>query len=209
MKPDISVLLASNDTTWQAFVTSLLSGASMNVDVATRGADVVRLAARGPDVVLLDLGLSDVEGYALCAELRRLHGDLLPIILTTTDRVDAHDRIAGLMIGADDYLVRPCDGAELLARVRRHLARAIALQQRERSAPGDFGLTRRELDVLQRLAAGHAPSDIAIQLGIRPKTVATHLQRTLTKMRVHSRVQAVAIAHARGLLAAPPDAMTA
>ncbi|HET9728802.1 MAG TPA: response regulator transcription factor, partial [Acidimicrobiia bacterium] len=125
----VRVLVVSSDGGWQATARELFTGAGFGVDVVDRGANArVAIAREYPAVVLLDLELSDVEGYTVCADLRRAYGDVLPIIVTTTDRVDAHDRIAGLLIGADDYVVRPCDPAELLARVRRHLVRAAAYE---------------------------------------------------------------------------------
>jgi DNA-binding NarL/FixJ family response regulator len=124
--------------------------------------------------------------------------------LTSADRTDPHDLVAGLLVGGDDYVVKSRDPAELLARVRRHFARAGVGRARSipaRTSSDSFGLTRRELEVLRRLAAGLAPPEIARELVISPKTVASHLQRVLVKMRVHSRIQAIALAHEHGLIA--------
>jgi DNA-binding NarL/FixJ family response regulator len=165
--------------------------------------------------VLLETSLPDIDGYAVCRELRDLFGDVLPILFTTSSRLDTHDLIAGFLVGGDDYIVKPCDPGELLARVRRHLARTATLLIRtplirthviRTPAPVEtetFALTGRELEILQRLANGCAPGQIARDLVISPKTVASHLQRTLSKMRVHSRIEAVALAYRHGLLDDP------
>jgi len=64
-----------------------------------------------------------------------------------------------------------------------------------------FALTKRELEILARLATGLPPAEIARELWISPKTVASHLQRVLGKMHVHSRIQAIALAREHGLIA--------
>jgi DNA-binding NarL/FixJ family response regulator len=108
------------------------------------------------------------------------------------------DRAAGLLIGGDDYVVKPPDLDELLARVRRLLERA---QERSSSASAGFGLTRRELEVLQLLGSGSRAPEIAAELGISPKTVSSHLQSIFRKLNVHSRAQAVSRAYEHGLVA--------
>ncbi|HEY4279106.1 MAG TPA: response regulator transcription factor [Conexibacter sp.] len=81
--------------------------------------------ARGEcGLVVLDLGLPDVDGLDVCRHLRRDHPELAILILTARDR--ELDIVAGLDAGADDYLVKPFRLAELLARVRAHLRRVAA-----------------------------------------------------------------------------------
>ncbi len=75
---------------------------------------------RGFDLAILDVGLPDVDGFALCRELRR-HGDLPVIFLTARD--GEMDRVLGLELGADDYVVKPFSPRELVARVRAVLRR--------------------------------------------------------------------------------------
>jgi DNA-binding response OmpR family regulator len=79
------------------------------------------LAARVPDVVLLDLGLPDLDGIVLCQEIRRSSD--VPIIVVTA-RDDSSDVIAGLEAGADEYVRKPVVGEELSARIRALLRRA-------------------------------------------------------------------------------------
>lgn len=106
--------------------------------------------------------------------------------------------MAGLLIGADDYLAMPFDSGELLARARRLLARAPS------PVPSiDVPLTGREQQVLQLLADGLSQDEIAKELFISPKTVGTHIQRILAKLGVHSRTEAVALAFRHGLVAGP------
>ena len=108
---------------------------------------------------------------------------------------------AGLLVGADDYIVKPFDSDELLARVRAALRRLPVRPANSKDVPQalDVPLTAREREVLLLLARGLSQPEIASTLVISPKTVAGHIERILTKLGVHSRAQAVAIAHQQGL----------
>jgi len=114
--------------------------------------------------------------------------DLMPIIFVSRNRTEPGDRVAGLLVGGDDYLVKPLDPNELLARVRRLLPAALAGERTAR------GLTRRELDVLSLLVDGLSQPEIAAKLFVTPKTVGKHIEHILAKLGVHSRAQAVAVA---------------
>ena len=81
-----------------------------------------RALAEKPDLVLLDIMMPRLDGYAVCAELRRLSNPVPILMLTAKGQVE--DRVTGLDAGADDYLVKPFSTEELLARVRALLRRA-------------------------------------------------------------------------------------
>ena len=128
-------------------------------------------ASWAPDVVLLDLGLPDGDGFEVCARIRRTRD--VPILVTTA-RADLSSRVHGLNLGADDYLVKPYDLRELMARIHAVARRAAAphdtvpagppptlvvhgvrvdLLRRAVSVAGrDVPLTRKEFDVLALLA---------------------------------------------------------
>jgi two-component system response regulator MprA len=90
---------------------------------AEGGAEAIELVARElPDVVVLDLGMPDIDGLEVCRRLRLL-GNRVPILMLTA-RVEVSDRVAGLDAGADDYLLKPFDVDELNARLRALLRRA-------------------------------------------------------------------------------------
>jgi DNA-binding NarL/FixJ family response regulator len=107
--------------------------------------------------------------------------------------------VSGLLLGADDYVVKPFAPDELLARVRRLLARSADTNETR-----SFDLTAREVQVLSQLAAGHDQARIAEDFVISEKTVATHIQHILAKLGVHSRAEAVAFAHRHGITAGQP-----
>jgi len=151
--------------------------------------------SKPPALIVLDLELPDMTGYEVCYELRERAGQDLPIVLVSGARTEPSDRVAGLLIGADEYLTKPLDPDELLARARRLLSRTPVA-----TLAMDSPLTAREVQVLQLLADGLPQDAIAKELFISSKTVATHIQRVLTKLGVHSRTEAVAIAYRDGLV---------
>ena len=142
-----------------------------------------------PDVVVLDVHLPDISGYQVCRRLRDDHGDNVGIILISGERKESMDRAAGLLIGADDYMIKPFVLDELLARVQR-----LARRSRPIARTVVAGLTRRELEILRLLACGMDHVDIARDLVITAKTVEKHIEHILLKLGVHSRAQAVALA---------------
>lgn len=123
--------------------------------------------AEQPDLIVLDVMLPRLDGYALCAELRRLNRPVLVLMLTAKGQVA--DRVTGLDAGADDYLVKPFSTDELLARVRallRRIQRNTRLldvltlgdvridfgQQRARRALKTLHLTAKEFAMLRLMA---------------------------------------------------------
>ena len=142
-----------------------------------------------PDVILLDVHLPDISGYQLCRTLRDDYGDTLGIILISGERKESMDRAAGLLLGADDYMVKPLMLDEVLARVQR-----LAKRSRPIARTVVAGLTRRELEILRLLACGMDHNDIARDLVITAKTVEKHIEHILLKLGVHSRAQAIALA---------------
>ena len=104
------------------------------------------------------------------------------------------------MIGADDYMVKPFSPDELVARIQRLLVRTSSVKA---DLEDWQRLTPRESEVLNLLAEGLSQDAIAIELYISPKTVATHIQRILGKLGVHSRAAAVSKAYRLGLVS--PD----
>lgn len=183
------ILIADGDPGFRRFAVRTLAVTGLKTTDVGCGRDALAVAdERELALVVLEVRLEDVSGYEICRRLRDDHGESLPILFVSGDRTDASDRVAGLMIGADDYLAKPVAADELVARVRRHLRRLQTWNG------AGVRLTAREREVLGLLAGGLAPSQIAASLGITPKTVATHVEHIYAKLGVHTRAQAVASA---------------
>ncbi len=199
MEPGAAILVVDDDPGTRALVSNLLARVGYPVREASTGAAALAAARRErPALVILDVEMPVTSGYEVYRELRDRFGDSLPVLFLSGARTEPYDRAAGLMLGADDYVVKPFDGDELLARVRRLVAHAAP-----RVSDAGSSLTPREREVLLLLAEGLKQPDIAKRLFISPKTVATHIQRILAKLGVHSRGQAVAMAHRDRLAGAP------
>lgn len=191
-----TLLLVSSDGRSRDILSTQFARAGYQTQKAESGEEALEHADNGPpSLAVVDLKLDDMSGYSLCYELRERFGQDLPIILLSADRTDPDDRVAGLLIGADDYLSRPFNPDELLARVRRLLRPSSV-----RRARPEASLTPREEEVLRLLAAGKGQTAIAAELFISPKTVGSHIQNILTKLGVHTRAEAVAFAYQAGLM---------
>jgi DNA-binding NarL/FixJ family response regulator len=190
----LAVLVVDDDRQFRDVVGTALERAGFAVTLAAdANAALAAVADQPPQVALVEVGVPGASGFELYQELRDRLGEELPIIFVSGERTEPHDRVAGLLLGADDYLVKPVDPDELVARVRRSL--------RPRSEPPEHGpevelpmLTAREREVLALLAEGKSSAEIACELVISARTVGTHVQHILGKLGVHSRAQAVALA---------------
>ena len=129
-----TVLIADDHASFRGLLTAQLESAGIRTIEAKDGQEALE-RAREADVVLLDVNLPDMSGYTVCRELRAEHGERLPIVFVSGYRTESMDRAAGLLIGGDDYVVKPPDLDELLARVRRLLERA---QERNERRVGGF-----------------------------------------------------------------------
>ena len=115
------ILLIEDDSRLAAMGSEYLGGAGYRVSVAAAGGAGMRMLEREPyDALVLDLSLPDIDGLELCRRLREKHD--IPVLMLTA-RGDAADRIVGLELGADDYLPKPFEPRELLARLRAILRR--------------------------------------------------------------------------------------
>jgi len=200
-----NVLLVGADPEFSAWVGDLLGRVGYSVSHAPNGEQALDVVRRErPHCLVLEVLLPGITGYAVCQEVRRLHGEDVSIIFVSAERTEVPDRVAGLLLGADDYIVKPFHPDEFLARVRRAVDRARHQLRVASGAPAGLAeLTAREREVLALLAEGRDQADIAVELFISPTTVSTHIQRILSKLGVHSRAQAVAVAHLERLVELP------
>jgi DNA-binding NarL/FixJ family response regulator len=190
-----TIVVADADSGFREHVSALVGDAGYDAAEAKTGPEALEAArCSRPGLVVLDVQLPEICGYEVCRKLREEFGPGLPIIFVSAERTEPSDRVAGLLVGADDYLAKPVSADELLARIRALLRRSGA------STAGASTLTARELEILCLLADGLTTRDIAQRLFISRKTVGTHADHILRKLGVHSRTEAVAHAYRDGLV---------
>jgi DNA-binding NarL/FixJ family response regulator len=195
-----SVLLVDDDEQYLELVSTTLERAGYRISLARSGEEALALSrSERPAVVVLDVKLPGVSGYEVCRQLKDAFGDGFPVIFVSGVRTEAFDRAAGLLVGGDDYLVKPFEVDEFMARIRKHVAPGPGATQFETPMSA---LTPREREVLGLLADGLDQGEIADRLVISSKTVSTHIQHILEKLGVHSRAQAVSVAYNDGLRSA-------
>jgi len=141
------ILIIEDELPMRIALQDALTAENYRVLTAADGeAGLQRALAEKPDLILLDIMMPKLDGYALCAELRRL---AIPVpILMLTAKGQVEDRVIGLDAGADDYLVKPFSTEELLARVRALLRRS----RRQGQAPRRLSLGEVEIDLIRQTA---------------------------------------------------------
>ena len=176
------ILLVEDDQDLAAGLRKALHSAGFPVNhVATGNAALSAVAAERPEIVILDIGLPDMDGLSVLKRIRAVHSDL-PVLLLTA-RATLQDKVVGLDTGADDYLPKPFDMDELLARLRvlqRRLGTArsssiaignVELNTRSQEVTVDGApveLARREFMVLKALMenAGRVQTRTALETGL-------------------------------------------
>jgi two-component system KDP operon response regulator KdpE len=168
------ILLVDDEVSIQRAVAPLMRSRGYEVDVVGTGADALtHLEQRPPDLIVLDLGLPDIEGAEVCRRIRSI--STVPIIVLSA-RGGESDKVSALDLGADDYVTKPFSPEELLARIRVALRRVFSAEDTEvgRVQYGDVAidydrhrvvrgaeeirLTPKEFDLLSLLA--HNPDRV-------------------------------------------------
>jgi two-component system, OmpR family, response regulator MtrA len=201
------IMVVDDDQDLAEMLGIVLTGAGYEVDLVSRGDEVMPLfAAQNPDLVLLDVMLPGLNGVEVCKLIRE--NSMVPIVMLSA-KGDKQDVVAGLEAGADDYMVKPFDPAELVARMKVRLRRSttevnselaignLKIDQIEHSIIRDgevIALTRLEFDLLVALAKdpGRVFTREALLSevwGYRPATdtrlVNVHIQRLRSKIEVN------------------------
>jgi two-component system copper resistance phosphate regulon response regulator CusR len=135
----MKILIVEDEPKTGTYLERGLTEAGFVVDCARDGRDGLHLAlTKSYDLVLLDVMLPGMDGWEILREIRRAGGQAPVMYLSARDQVD--DRVKGLELGADDYLVKPFSFSELLARVRTLLRRGTALSASENIKVSDLAL---------------------------------------------------------------------
>ncbi len=159
MKNEARILIVEDEPAMRVALRDILDSEGYRSQTAADGAAGLDLAFKEkPDLILLDVMMPKLDGYAVCAELRRV-GNHTPVLMVTA-KGQVRDRVTGLDSGADDYLIKPFSTEELLARVRALLRRT----QAARRAPLALRMGEVRVDLLKMTAVKRGES---LQLGAR------------------------------------------
>jgi len=175
------ILVLEDDRRLAAMLLEYLAKAGFSGAAETTGrAGLARLKRGGFDALVLDLMLPDLDGLDVCRQLRaddRLRG--LPIVMLTA-RGDIADRIVGLELGADDYLAKPFEPRELVARLRAVLRRGAGGRQHDARATLRFGRLEIDREAFQARLDGQAIVLTAHQFALL-QVLAEHAGRVLSR----------------------------
>jgi DNA-binding response OmpR family regulator len=125
------VLIVEDESSIASFVSLYLKKAGYDVEVAANGAEALEKAEQNPSLIVLDLMLPDMDGIDVCRRLRKRSD--VPILMLTARDEDI-DKIIGLEVGADDYMTKPFNPRELVARIKSILRRATTERRDAESA---------------------------------------------------------------------------
>ena len=141
------ILIVEDETPMRTALADLFASENYRVLTAADGeSGLNRALDEKPDLIVLDVMMPKLDGFALCAELRRLANDVPVLMLTAKGQIE--DRVTGLDAGADDYLVKPFSTVELLARVRALLRR----MERKTKSPVKLKFGDVEIDLARATA---------------------------------------------------------
>jgi two-component system NarL family response regulator len=204
-KKRIRILIADDHTVVREGLVSLVKRKSDMVIVAEarNGREAVDLwKEHRPDVALLDLRMPEMDGVSAIKEIRELDPNAHIVVLTTYDGDE--DIYRAIKAGAKAYLLKDTARDALVDCVRKvhagetYLPAPLAAKLAERVSGA--ALSAREVEVLQRMAAGKSNKEIGAELFISEGTVKTHVKSIFTKLDVVSRTEALATATRRGLI---------
>lgn len=193
------LLIVDDEPNLLRAVAACLRREGYEVETARSGEEaLVHVAQRLPDLIVSDIRMSRMDGYALARQLRnnpRTH--LIPIIFLTA-KDESSDRIAGIRSGVDAYLTKPFEPDELVAvidnilsrveRTHAEIARLIGSNLREQIDFTDEELTEAERRIASAVAAGLSNKEIAAELGVSVRTVENHISHILAKKHFDNRV---------------------
>ncbi len=214
----IRVLIVDNQ---QLFTEALRTLLELEDDIEVVGeaydgtTAIERIRTARPDVAVLDLRMPGLNGIEVTEHIKPDFEDVKVIILTATD--DNEFLTRAVEAGVDGYLTKDCAMDDLADSIRRvmhgetvipatqlkDLLRNLTDRRREEANPAAYlasFLTRREKEVLRLLVAGKSNEKIAEELYISQNTVRTHIQNILSKLSVHSKLEAVAFAIRHGVV---------
>ena len=194
------LLIVDDDPNLLRAVAACLRGEGYEVDTARSGDEaLIHIAQLLPDLIVSDIRMPRMDGYALARQLRsNPRTDLIPVIFLTA-KDESSERIAGIRSGVDAYLTKPFEPDELIAvigniltrveRTHAEIARLIGSNTHEDMAFTDEQLTEAEERIAAAVASGLSNKEIASDLGLSVRTVENHISHILAKKTFENRVE--------------------
>ena len=200
MKDDKKLLLIDDDPNLILLVKDYLEFRGYEVVTANNGVQALKVLEDFlPDLIICDIMMPEMDGYALVEKVRQdARTAWIPVIYLSA-KGQTQDRVQGLNVGADVYMVKPFEPEELVAQVESSLRQLKRFNKAKRSVspelserfqvPADVELTRTETKVVQLVAQGLANREIAEQLNVSQRTIESHVSNMLNKTRLNNRTE--------------------
>ncbi|MEB3225862.1 MAG: response regulator transcription factor [Synechococcus sp.] len=205
------ILVVDDDPILQKILESLLQQAGYSVKTALSGEQGLSIWSEfQPDLIISDVRMPGIDGFELCRQIRsEPSGQLIPFLFLSS-QTNLDNRLEGHFSGADDYVTKPFEMPELLAKIERQLTRSEQIQQEiqrltKQAAMAEpkhpvkpLPLTPAEMRVFWEVIQGWTNKQISGHLHISPRTVQTHLSNILNKLNLENRSQLVRFAYENG-----------
>lgn len=194
------LLLIDDDPNLILLVKDYLEFRGYEVITAENGREALEiLESVTPDMIICDVMMPEMDGYSLVSTIRSEPKTSWIPVLFLSAKGQSQDRVKGLNIGADVYMVKPFEPEELVAQVESSLKQASRLIQHKDAkggsdgpkiqVPFDVELTPTELRVVQYVARGMANREIADELNVSQRTIESHVSNMLGKTGLHNRTE--------------------
>jgi len=194
------LLLIDDDPNLILLVKDYLEFRGYDVITAENGREALEvLEQETPDMIICDVMMPEMDGYSLVSAIRQDPKTSWVPVLFLSAKGQSQDRVKGLNIGADVYMVKPFEPEELVAQVESSLKQASRLIQHKDSkggdsspkiqVPFDVDLTPTELRVVHFVARGMANREIAGELKVSQRTIESHVSNMLGKTGLHNRTE--------------------
>jgi DNA-binding NarL/FixJ family response regulator len=211
------ILVVDDEADCQTVLAMYLESQGYRVQSATSGIEALSIfESDPPDLVISDVMMPEMDGFEFCRRLRRTRlGQLIPFIFLS-GQGEIESKVEGHLIGADDYLVKPFQSEEILAKVKGQLERShrihaeiVRLLQNSNALtvepkvlpvapPAPLPLTPAEERVFWEVIQGYTNKQISHRLFISPRTVQAHLGSIFSKLHIENRAQLVKFAMEKG-----------
>ncbi len=194
------LLLIDDDPNLILLVKDYLEFRGYEVITAENGREALEVLEQDvPDMIICDVMMPEMDGYSLVSAIRSDPKTSWVPVLFLSAKGQSQDRVKGLNIGADVYMVKPFEPEELVAQVESSLKQASRLIQHKDAkggdstpkiqVPFDVELTPTELRVVQFVARGMANREIAEELNVSQRTIESHVSNMLGKTGLHNRTE--------------------